>query len=393
MRTGLSKVAGLVGLWGICGVAAALPWEVLTDGNTPWQSLQRIRQVHDLPGASDLLAQAAAIVGDEALSCANRRQIPRFDGTGRWQDALSVLAGDAGQYRVIMLNESHDRSRHRAFLEQMIVMLHEQGVRALAAETLSPQVAGSVSDGQVRTTSGVYTRDPVFANAVRMALALGWTLVPYEPELSAVEADPRAAREQGQAEALADWLQAHPEERLLVYVGGSHLDKRPEAGWMAARLSRLTGEAPLSIRQGATACPGDDVDHWPRLPGRDGVALVDRDREATLEADRVIIHPPVSSHSGRPGWLARLPGRMAARICLPDTMMDGLLRVFPPAIASDPTLVAIDQLPIEAGQREAVVLVAAAGRWEVVLERADGNWQRLGGITVPVGKAACLLPE
>lgn len=83
------------------------------------------------------------------------------------------MAGEARQYRVIMLNESHDRSRHLAFLEQMIVMLHELGVRALAAETFASQVVESVTDGELRTTSGVYTRDPVFANAVRSGLDLG----------------------------------------------------------------------------------------------------------------------------------------------------------------------------------------------------------------------------
>lgn len=373
---------------------AALPWQALTEGNSPWRGLQQVRSAHAEPGADQLLVQLAAIAGDEASTCTARRRHPVLEQQQQWRAAIDAMSDSMATHRVVLLNESHERSRHRAFLEQMIVQLHALGFRAMAAETFAVDVVSTTGDGQVRSNAGVYTRDPVFAAAVERALALGWELVPYEPELDADVADRKAAREQGQAEALAHWLGENPQQKLLVYVGGSHLDKRPDQGWMAARLTALTGHAPLSIRQGATACPQDDPSVWPVPPAAGVTSLVDTLRAPTLEADWVVVHLPLPDVEGRPGWLAQLPGRQPVTVCLPPLADAQLLRAFEHD-RDDPELIAADQFPLVAGQAQATLFVPA-GRYRVELETGDGTRTRLGQVTAvatALTSGQCLLPQ
>ncbi len=368
----------------------ALPYHALTTGNTPWHSLQLVRQAPPLPGKEQLLAQLAAVAGDEALGCSQRRPLPAFEAHTRWRDALPVLDEAMRDRRVVMLNESHDRSRHRAFLQQLIDLLHAQGVRALAAETFADDVVAGTADGRVRAGSGVYTRDPVFAAAVRHALALGWELLPYEASAHAAS---REARERMQAQRLADWLQAHPQQRLLVYVGGSHLDKRSEAGWMASHLVAMTGTEPLAIRQGATACTGDDPAAWPTPPQAGVQAVVDAGRAPTAEADWVVVHLPVPGVDARPGWLATLPGRVPLHLCVPPSVEPALLRVFD-AGSDDQQVIAADQFPLAEGQAQATAWVLP-GHYRIELEHADGTRQLLGQVELDAAATqgqSCLSP-
>ena len=368
----------------------ALPYHALTTGNTPWHSLQLVRQAPPLPGKEQLLAQLAAVAGDEALGCSQRRPLPAFEAHTRWRDALPVLDEAMRDRRVVMLNETHDRSRHRAFLQQLIDLLHAQGVRALAAETFADDVVAGTADGRVRAGSGVYTRDPVFAAAVRHALALGWELLPYEASAHAAS---REARERVQAQRLADWLQAHPQQRLLVYVGGSHLDKRSEAGWMASHLMTMTGTEPLTIRQGATACTGDDPAAWPTPPQAGVQAVVDVGRAPTAEADWVVVHLPVPGVDARPGWLATLPGRVPLHLCVPPSEEPALLRVFD-AGSDDQQVIAADQFPLAERQAQATAWVLP-GHYRIELEHADGTRQLLGQVELDAAATqgqSCLSP-
>lgn len=367
---------------GVCSPTRAqdVPWQALSEGNTPWHSLQRARAALPAPGAQQLVGQLAAIVSDEALSCVARRRGPALPPGPQWQGALAVLDTAVASRRVVLLNESHDRGRHRAFLAQLIPLLHAHGFRALAAETFADNVADTLADGKVRASSGVYTRDPVFAGAVEQALALGWNVVAYEAFPAAGVADPRLAREQGQAARLAAWLHANPQQKLFAFVGGSHLDKRPEAGWMAAHLSALSGEVPLSIRQGATACPGDDPAHWPVASATGAMALIDVSREPSLEADWVVVHPPVPPIAERPGWLAALPGRQPIKVCLPELQQAALLRAFDERFG-DEQVIANDQLPVGADQVAATLLLPV-GRYRLELEEDSGERRKLGSVQV-----------
>ncbi len=375
----LRWIAGLVLALACAQAAAGEPpsdWFKRLQENRPWAALHALRQ---LPGHEQLTAQVGVFVGDEAPSCALfGRGV--FPGDAEYRDALDVIAAHAADRQVVMLNETHFHAIHRAFLQQVIERLHALGFDALAAETLNRNAPARLETGVVDVDTGFYTRDPVFAAALRRAQALGWTFVHYE----AMGDGDRAARESGQASNLAAWIARNPERRLLVYAGGSHISKVADEGWMAARFIAETGIEPLTIQQAVTACP-DSAATWPvdsasaQVAFRDGAPL-----RGTGAADLMVLHPPGAVHGAK----SVLGTRTA--ICAPPMPVDTLLRAFDAADA--PTAIARDQAVTTAGEGSAVLWLAP-GRYRIEREHVDGR-QGLGHVVVSASAPdTCLSPE
>lgn len=362
------------------GHVSAQPYTLLSEGNTPWRSVMQLRAdsaaAPQDPMLRQLLAQAESIAGNERVACALRPSRP--PAAGDWVDARALLTAAVQARQLVMFNESHDRSRHRAWVLEMLPPLHAAGFRALAAETFAADIQAATADGLVRSSGGIYLRDPVFAALVQEAVRLGWELVPYEVAADSEAAATRQGREHGQAQALANWLERHPDRPLVVLAGGEHISEDPHAGWMAARLSQLTGLDPLTVAQGATACAGEDASLWP-VPPADGVtSVMDRGRVSDGRVDLVVHHLPVPDQDGRAGWLAGLGGRNAVRVCLPPSSQPRLLRAFAVDDA-DNQLVASDQTEVQAGALQAVLMLPS-GRWWVALEDARGQLHHLGSL-------------
>lgn len=360
-----------------CGaIAEEAPseWYRQLQENRPFAAVHALRQ---LSGHEQMLAQVSVLIGDEAPACALFGRVGFPDGV-EYRDAIGVVSSSAADRRVVMLNESHFRSVHRAFLLRMIEALHEQGFDALAAETFAADAAARLSAGPVDAGVGFYTADPVFAAAIRKAQSLGWEFVSYE----SAEGGDKAARESGQARNLARWLNANPGRKLLVHAGGSHISKAPEDGWMASRLVELTGIDPLTIRQGATACPGQEA-QWPVDSETPVVPVRGSGPISAHDADLLVVHPPaavaaVKSALGQP-----------IAVCAKRMPQDSLLRAF--LMDDDGLAIARDQSIVPAGAREGV-LHLAAGRYRIERESL-GSRQLLGVIEVEEGaRNACRKP-
>lgn len=179
-------------------------------------------------------------------------------------DTPTALAGSGAQ--VLLLNESHSIARTRATLAALLPALRAAGFDALALEALAmpaaaPAGSTALADAQLPARgyardigeSG-YLREPLFADAVRTALGLGFHLVAYDD----AEAVTREDREKSQASRLAAFLRAHPGRRMLVVAGYDHIRKTD--GWMAERLQQeLPDLKLLSIDQvsGLAGCAGN----------------------------------------------------------------------------------------------------------------------------------------
>lgn len=357
----------------VFSAASAQSMHFLSQGNTPWHSVVQLRAAlvasPQDPLLRQLLAQAEAIVGNEQRACALRPSRPPLGG--QWIDAQPVLAVALQSHSVVMFNESHDRSRHRAWVLGLLPMLHAAGFRALAAETFAADIQASTADGHVRSTSGIYVRDPVLASLVKQALSLGWDLVSYEVPADSDVAATRAGREQGQAQALATWLGDNPQRKLVVLAGGEHINEQAQSGWMAARLKQLTGLDPLSVAQGATACGNEDPSSWPHPPAPGVYSVFDSARQADGRVDLVVHHLPMPTQHGRMGWLSGLSGRYPVQVCLPAGIQAGLLRAF---AVDDPDrqVIATDQIEFDAGAQQAVLLLPH-GRWWLAIENGHGK--------------------
>lgn len=106
----------------------------------------------------------------------------------------------------------------------MIRELKNHGFRYLAAETFTPTVE-SPSYMYPDYVSGYYLMDPVFADAVREARQLGFTLVSYESNKN--DRDKRQA--QNLKEKIFD-LDPHAKV-LILAVRGRVSERVAEDGW------------------------------------------------------------------------------------------------------------------------------------------------------------------
>jgi hypothetical protein len=287
-------------------------------------------------------------------------------------DALSPIRAEARKTRIVILNEAHHSPRDRAFALEVARTLRPLGYTILAAETLvnadseteSP-IAQLERDGYPRLHTGFYLHDPVFADFIRQALALGFRPRAYEQKRS--QSSPGGGmveREQAQAGNIAGILAANPGAKIFLYVGFSHVMEAPVDGdrkneWMAARLKKMTGVDPLTIDQANLGEASGN--RW----GREAHALVaPRIRKASVlqlggayvkvgehahAVDLQVFHPGTRFVHGRPSWLGQM-GR-TERPVPPDLLPSKGRRLVQAFLADEGEgAIPIDQVLVEAGK-------------------------------------------
>jgi hypothetical protein len=339
-------------------------------------------------GKSLVPEQNAAFCGDEALALSKAASSKAATDLSRAQahDAVEAIVRAAAGRRVVMLNEAHVASRHRAFLGAVLRRLREDGFTHLAAETFSTSAETLRSGDPVGFPLGWYTADPVYAEAVREALQLGFQLVAYEQRPD--QTDPASpadvpTREQAEAVNFAAALRRWPQGRFIVHVGYSHIGERPDrrgVPWFAARLKAMTGIDPLTISQADTGSFGP---HGPDsgltlsvlerfrptrplvLWAADGSAL-----GTDFSADLAVFHPALADVDGRPGWLAADPSRRPVQVDAPADVAEDCIAQAVRAADPDPAIPA-DQYVLPEGSRRATFFLQP-GRYRIRLETRGG---------------------
>lgn len=265
-------------------------------------------QTLSLFGREDLIAESSS-------SYASTHCTPLAPAT----PVVAEIVRRARQTRIVIINESHERSEHRGFSAQVARALRPLGYDVLALETLSnppanvparylpsfrthPELAYFADD------DGHYLSEAGYGRFGRAAKALGYTLLAYEdvrdPSPTATPADQIATREEAQATTLATFVATHPRAHLLVHVGYSHAAKVPQtngARWMAARLKQKTGIDPLTISQ--TTCRGGGA--------ATRLAVLPVGQPAG-SFDLVVDHPTARFVQGRPEWRQAAGDRIVA---------------------------------------------------------------------------------
>jgi len=260
--------------------------------------------------------------------------------------------------------------------------LHERGYRYLAAETFTPTV---VSDG-FRTPdyrSGYYTMDPVFAEAVRVAVDLGYQLVPYEATERGPPDEP-GFRDRRQAENVHEAVFAKdPEARVLVLAGRAHAAERPAAdGWtpMAAVLSRLTGVDPFTVFAPTMGARLDRRSEHPLYRAADERGWL---REPTIifdatsrplgseTFDSYVFWPRQSLLDGRPDWMVTTLDRIS--VSLDDAPLTGegirLVQAFRDGDPDD--VIPLDQVLLVPGTPRPALMLRT-GRFRLRVLGAEG---------------------
>lgn len=350
--------------------------------------------------AADMFSQFAAFLGDEASAIGAMESPPapnqpRPDLTrAESRDALEAIVDAARDKRMVILNEGHNISGHRAFATRVMRALRDEGFDWLAAETFGhhldpgyPSIADYRPGQPFTSRHGYYTNDPVYAELVREAARLDYRFAAYEVRPDQSEGIPPdqqgARRELAQAENLiANVLEPHPDARVLVIAGYGHAwEIEGRIAMFATQLRRLTGLDPLTIEQS---------ENWPALRPENDPAHVaevlrrfrpERPISVSIDGamvsaptnlgrmDLSVFHPRYPMVNGRPGWLAADPMRRQTTVDL--ATFDDVTLLQAMRVEEGAGGVPADQFLLTPGQAEATLLLHP-GEYFLRLETPDG---------------------
>jgi hypothetical protein len=336
------------------------------------------------PRAMRLLARPGGTAGADAALPA--RHVPRA--------AVEVIARAAARTRVVVFGEEHHLPQTRSLFEPLLHELHRLGYRYLAAETFTAAVmAPGATPPDHR--SGYYTMDPVFANAVRTARKLGWTLIAYDTSERGPDGD-GSFRDRTQAQNLQRLvLDADPKAKLLVLAGRAHAAETVAAdGWtpMASVLKRSTGIDPFTVYAPTMSArlTRDEEDPRYRAATRAGLVtepvifLADGGDGAPLGSDSFdayVFWPRPVVVDGRPDWLATTLGRRRTPVPQALRAGDGLAAVQAFAAGEPASAVPVDQVLLRPGEAPPVLMLPAGSFW---LRRIDPHGATVGPVELDV---------
>ncbi len=298
------------------------------------------------------------------------------------QAALQVIERQAARTQIVIWGEEHHMPQTRSLYEPMLRRLRDLGYRYLAAETFTDSVM-SPGFGAPTFSSGVYLRDPVYANAVRTAVDLGYQLVAYEEEARGPSGD-HSFRDRRQAENLSARVFARdPRAKVLVLAGRGHASEAtPEDGWtpMASVLKRITGIDPFTVfavTMGERLTPEEEDPRYRFATARGMVneptIFVDTASAKTLGDeffDAYVFWPRSRLVNGRPDWLESVLQRR--QVTIPPVLSAGtglrLVQAF--RVGDLPSAIPIDQLLLNGSGETKVLMLPAGSYWARTVDRS-----------------------
>jgi hypothetical protein len=324
--------------------------------DTWWASLVRLReqetpclssaqwrsaylQVRAMAEASITNHRAALRFADEitgSLDSSHTFAIPK--GT-RAADAVTMITAAADTARVVMINERHHAGGDRLLTLQLLPLLRARGYRYFAAEALSPQDTALMTRGYaLEATTGFYTGEPVFAEVIREALRLGYTIVPYEltdaqqrPEKRSLSAQEYRDRTEA-LNLIEQTIRRDPSAKVLVHAGYGHVEEGVIRDWhpMAAYFKELTGIDPVTVEQTWLSERSDSARESfayraadrSGLLGRRAIVLIDSGGRRIAPIDRAVdfqlFSPRTNYINQRPAWLGMDGRRLSVAVGVPE---------------------------------------------------------------------------
>jgi hypothetical protein len=297
------------------------------------------------------------------------------------ESAVADIVEAALGTTVVIVNEAHDRPRHRDFIRQIAVELKPLGYSVFAAETFDEAASTRSPTPYPLIQDGFYSNEPVFGDLLRELMELGFRFESYEHSVSEVSEYPdvyaRASiREEGQASNLQQIVSLMNEgERLLVHVGFSHASEVPirsfgekKLAWMASRLKEKTGINPVTIDQTDCSTTDDQV-----------LATYPSARHEPGQFDIVIGHPELEFKQHRPAW--RQSGDISP-VAVPAIFRSDAERVI---VEVRPLGEPADSVPIDRlmlWPSEKIPLLLRPGEYRVIAYFATSNTVVDGHLTV-----------
>lgn len=330
----------------------------------------------------------------QILSLAGREDIIFADGapispsstcvtseTKAGNSAIDSLLDTAKNHSIVILNENHSNPQHRAFILDVIKMLHSEGFEYYAAETFGD---GLFTDTQKigLASDGFYSNEPLFGRLISFTKSSNFSLVKYEQTRE--QAAPQDAemkvridtREHAQSDNLiSELFDESPTAKVLIHVGHSHVAEKPIRSnkWMAYYLKEKTGINPLTISQTGCSSPSDKIVIAKERVNSEGEAL-------ESYTDFFIGHPPLTFTTNRPDWRRVIGDR---EVKIPKAYLDYSENLIVEAryLNHPDKAVPVDRLAIRPGET-GIPLLLPSGTFRV--EAFDKNGRKGGAFSVEV---------
>ena len=367
-------------------------------GRNAWEPLEHFKRIESECGGMALYnqfrAQFESFVGNhlEALNYWDRNYQKRTEAQQdefsaiKTEDAVSYIVSRASNHRMVMVNERHHASNDRLLTLSLLDSLYQLGYRYLAVEAVWP---GDELNrrGYPTKNTGYYVNDVVFAEMLRVALALGYEIVGYEIEEHQKNAAgariDQARRDYWQARNLVGrTLGRDSEAKVLVHCGWEHLQEQATDHWqpMAYFVREMTGIDPLTVDQTLLGERSDIAFEHPWRTRAEQLLLIN-DKPVVLmvkndiplavgtEVDALALSPRTVFHDGRPAWMDMLGRRQPVSVPIPECaettcVVEARDRARPDEVAYD---------RVEAVEQDFVVLYLPNGiSIEVLVFKAGG---------------------
>ncbi len=308
-------------------------------------------------------------------------------------DAVAGIAALAEDELLVLINEAHHVPQHRAFTIELLHALRKKGFTHFAAETLLATDNGLNDRGYPTQATGTYTSEPVYADLVRIALALGYEVVPYE----AVNFP--GGRELGQAtNLLKRTLEASEDARVVVLAGYDHINEKggfggPGTLCMAGHLKEMTGLDPLTIDQTLMTEHSTRAIEHPLYRKR--VDEVGLERATIFQSesgepwsaepgvrDVTLFHPRSVLQDGRPSWLRMGGLRKAYTLPADFRKSEGAVQVEARLSSESAEAIPVDRIEVRAAQKPPALLLGQ-GKYVIEVKNAKDELLSSWNIEVP----------
>lgn len=219
--------------------------------------------------------------------------------------AIDYIINRSKNQAVLMINESHTRAQSRLFLKSILADLYKSGYRSLCVEALNYQPQ-EYRDIKEIMDSGYYTKEPCYAEIMRRALELGFTIYGYEATLDDYKISNN--RDSLQAVHLRDIALSNPESaKMIVYAGHGHIFKSKSRS-MYNYFKTLTGITPLTVDQTMYIERSAQIYENPyyialfnNRPNVNGILVLDGIQSG--DADIYTFTPRINYINGRPDYI------------------------------------------------------------------------------------------
>lgn len=278
------------------------------------------------------------------------------------KNVKEVVLKRADNRQMVMINENHVYPEHRVFTTSLLEGLYKNGYRYLALEDLSAKQVKDLNERVYpKEIDGLYINEVMYAQMVRTAREIGFTLVAYDDNM----AWDISERDSIGASELKKVFKKDTRAKVVVHCGFGHIDITKNV--LAKFVKRDIGITPLIINQ---------VNYLDVENILDKLVIVtpknENDSDAYLfPADIQVVHPDYDMANDRAEYLF-MNNRVEKSIDLSKIKRDGQIILEIRVKGEDELAVPLDKIVIDKAIKEITVSTYSKGT-EAVFINSKGR--------------------